>query len=275
MTESTATTRTSRPPLLRAMVPALAAAIALASWWWAPSGDAALMTDRALLGLIEDSDLYTVDVDPAPTVWEHYTIAQGDSLANLWTNQWQLPEAALYTLLNDPKSADILRQVSPGQHLEWRADGEGSLQALRLWTDPSKGWEWNLQNGQLHRSALTYERNLHQVAVRGEIRTSLSAALAEMHRVLKPGGRLLVLEFSKPRLGPLESAYDFYSFQVLPRLGRLVADDADSYRYLAESIRVHPDQDALKAMMVRQGFERCEYYNLSGGIVALHIGFRL
>ena len=96
-----------------------------------------------------------------------------------------------------------------------------------------------------------------------------------MYRVLKPGGRLLVLEFSKPRLGPLESAYDFYSFQVLPRLGRLVADDADSYRYLAESIRVHPDQEALKAMMVRQGFERCEYYNLSGGIVALHIGFRL
>ena len=105
--------------------------------------------------------------------------------------------------------------------------------------------------------------------------TDKSAALAEMYRVLKPGGRLLVLEFSKPRLGPLESAYDFYSFQVLPRLGRLVADDADSYRYLAESIRVHPDQEALKAMMVRQGFERCEYYNLSGGIVALHIGFRL
>ncbi|WP_262460034.1 peptidoglycan DD-metalloendopeptidase family protein [Alloalcanivorax balearicus] len=202
MTESTATTRTSRSPLLRAMVPALAAAIALASWWWAPSGDAALMTDRALLGLIEDSDLYAVDVDPAPTVWEHYTIAQGDSLANLWTNQWQLPEAALYTLLNDPRSADILRQVSPGQHLEWRADGEGSLLALRLWTDPSKGWEWNLRSGQLHRTALTYERNLHQVAVRGEIRTSLSAALAEMPSL---GGRAQAIAAEMGELLPLAS----------------------------------------------------------------------
>jgi demethylmenaquinone methyltransferase/2-methoxy-6-polyprenyl-1,4-benzoquinol methylase len=105
--------------------------------------------------------------------------------------------------------------------------------------------------------------------------TDKAAALASMYRVLKPGGRLLVLEFSKPHLGPLEPVYEAYSFQVLPRLGAWLAGDAESYRYLAESIRRHPDQAALKELMERQGFERCEYFNLSAGIVALHVGFRL
>ena len=101
------------------------------------------------------------------------------------------------------------------------------------------------------------------------------AALAEMYRALRPGGRLLVLEFSRPRLELLDRAYETYCMRVLPRLGKLVADDADSYRYLAESIRVHPDPETLKSMMAEQGFERCAYHNLSGGIVSLHLGFRL
>lgn len=105
--------------------------------------------------------------------------------------------------------------------------------------------------------------------------TDKRAALASIFRVLKPGGRLLILEFSKPSWGSLEALYDLYSFQVLPRLGRLVAEDAASYRYLAESIRQHPDQERLRDLMIEQGYERCEYFNLSGGIVALHIGFRL
>lgn len=105
--------------------------------------------------------------------------------------------------------------------------------------------------------------------------TDKLTALASMYRVLKPGGRLLVLEFSNPKLGPLESLYDHYSFQVLPRLGELFLNDAESYRYLAESIRRHPDQETLKNMMKDAGFERCEYYNLSGGIVALHLGFKI
>ena len=105
--------------------------------------------------------------------------------------------------------------------------------------------------------------------------TDKAAALASMYRVLKPGGRVLVLEFSKLVLEQLEPLYDFYSFKVLPRLGELVLDDAASYRYLAESIRKHPGQEELKALMEAQGFERCRYHNLTGGIVALHIGYRL
>ena len=105
--------------------------------------------------------------------------------------------------------------------------------------------------------------------------THKDRALAEIHRVLKIGGRALVLEFSSVKSELLKPLYDFHSFQVLPRIGQLIAGDEASYRYLAESIRKHPDQDTLKAMMERQGFERCEYFNLTAGVVALHIGYRL
>ena len=99
-------------------------------------------------------------------------------------------------------------------------------------------------------------------------------ALAEMRRVLKPGGRALVLEFSRIAQ-PLRPAYDWYSFNILPRLGKMIAGDDASYRYLAESIRMHPDQETLKAMMETAGLERVEYFNLAGGLVAVHRGYHL
>jgi demethylmenaquinone methyltransferase/2-methoxy-6-polyprenyl-1,4-benzoquinol methylase len=121
------------------------------------------------------------------------------------------------------------------------------------------------------------DRSFHCITIGFGLRnvTDKDAVLRSMYRVLKPGGRLLVLEFSKPALGPLNAFYDAYSFQVLPRIGKLLADDDASYRYLAESIRKHPDQDALKEMLQTAGFERCEVFNLAGGIVALHSGYRI
>ncbi len=103
--------------------------------------------------------------------------------------------------------------------------------------------------------------------------THKDVALTEMNRVLKPGGKLLVLEFSKVA-PPLEKAYDWYSFKILPQLGKWVAGDDASYRYLAESIRMHPGQDELKAMMKQAGFGHVDYHNLTGGLVALHVGIK-
>ncbi len=105
--------------------------------------------------------------------------------------------------------------------------------------------------------------------------TNKDKALEEIYRVLKPGGQLMVLEFSKVTQPLMAKAYDFYSFNILPKMGKLIANDEESYQYLAESIRMHPDQDTLKGMMLTAGFDKAEYINMNNGIVALHRGWKV
>ena len=141
-----------------------------------------------------------------------------------------------------------------------------------------EGHAGNIDYMQIDAESIPFPDNsFHVVTIGFGLRnvTDKEKALREMFRVLKPGGRALVLEFSKPTSKPLEKLYDFYSFKALPLMGRLVANDPDSYRYLAESIRMHPDQETLREMMEEAGFERCDYHNLTGGIVAVHRGFKL
>ena len=136
----------------------------------------------------------------------------------------------------------------------------------------------NVEYVQANAEALPFQDNYFDcVTIAFGLRnvTDQNAALASIYRVLKPGGRLLVLEFSRPVSPVLGKAYDFYSFNVIPRLGELVTGDKASYQYLVESIRKHPDQATLKEMMDAVGYARSDYFNLTGGIVALHRGYKL
>ncbi|MGX5200715.1 bifunctional demethylmenaquinone methyltransferase/2-methoxy-6-polyprenyl-1,4-benzoquinol methylase UbiE [Aliikangiella sp. IMCC44632] len=140
-----------------------------------------------------------------------------------------------------------------------------------------KGLVNNLHFTQVNAESLPFASNTFDcITIAFGLRnvTDKQKALASMFRVLKPGGRLLVLEFSKPIYPWLSKVYDEYSFKLLPKFGKWVTGDEDSYRYLAESIRMHPDQETLKQMFTQVGFEDCEYHNLTGGIVALHRGFK-
>ncbi|MET1256340.1 bifunctional demethylmenaquinone methyltransferase/2-methoxy-6-polyprenyl-1,4-benzoquinol methylase UbiE [Aliikangiella maris] len=135
----------------------------------------------------------------------------------------------------------------------------------------------NIQYAQVNAECLPFANNTFDcITIAFGLRnvTHKEQALASMFRVLKPGGRLLVLEFSKPIYSWLNKIYDQYSFHLLPRFGKWVTGDAESYQYLAESIRMHPDQKTLKTMFEQVGFEDCQYHNLTGGIVALHRGFK-
>lgn len=218
--------------------------------------------------------------------------------------------AAKYDLMNDLMSGGVHRLwkkvtiemsgVRPGQHVLDIAGGTGDLTAkfsrmvgeqglvvladindsmLKVGRDKllDMGVAGNVHFTQADAQYLPYPDNSFDcITIAFGLRnvTDKDLALRSMLRVLKPGGRLLVLEFSKPTNGMLEKAYDFYSFNLLPKMGELVAQDAGSYRYLAESIRMHPDQETLKQMMVEAGFENCSYQNMTGGIVALHRGFK-
>ena len=141
-----------------------------------------------------------------------------------------------------------------------------------------RGLHGNLQFAQLNAEALPFpDKSFDCVTIAFGLRnvTDKQKALGEMHRVLKIGGRLLVLEFSEVRAEFLKPLYDFHSFKILPRLGKLFANDSDSYQYLAESIRKHPNQAVLKGMLEQAGFARVDVRNLSAGIVAIHRGYRV
>jgi demethylmenaquinone methyltransferase/2-methoxy-6-polyprenyl-1,4-benzoquinol methylase len=141
----------------------------------------------------------------------------------------------------------------------------------------NRGLAGNIRYAQVNAECLPFADNTFDCVTIGfGLRnvTDKDAALRSMCRVLKPGGRVIVLEFSHPIDPITEKVYDFYSFNLLPKIGAVVAKDEDSYRYLAESIRMHPKQDELKAMMENAGLERCEYFNMTQGIVAVHRGYK-
>lgn len=141
-----------------------------------------------------------------------------------------------------------------------------------------RGLMGNIQYAQVNAECLPFADNTFNcVCIAFGLRnvTDKQTALNSMHRILKPGGTLIVLEFSHPTDKVTEKAYDFYSFNILPKIGEWVAKDADSYRYLAESIRMHPKQEELKQMMQDAGLEHCEFYNMTQGIVAVHRGYKI
>ena len=201
-------------------------------------------------------------------VWKHFTIAE----ANVRPGQRVLDLAGGTGDL----ALKFARLVGKDGHVVLADINAAMLEEGRRRLIDA-GIAGNLSIAQVDAEALPFaDSSFHCITIAFGLRnvTDKAAALKSMHRVLKPGGRALILEFSKP-VEALRPAYDTYSFKVLPLLGKLVANDEDSYRYLAESIRMHPDQDTLKSMMEDAGFERCRYHNLTGGIVALHVGCRL
>ena len=219
--------------------------------------------------------------------------------------------ASKYDLMNDVMSFGVhrlwkrfaieLAGVKAGQRVLDLASGTGDLadrfadlvgpDGLVLMTDINasmlevgrdrmldRGHAGNLAFVQVDAESLPFaDDSLDLVTIAFGLRnvTHKEQALRAMYQALRPGGRALVLEFSKPLNKPLEKLYDLYSFHLLPRMGEVIAKDAESYRYLAESIRMHPDQATLKCMMEDAGFERCDVHNLTGGIVAVHRGFKL
>lgn len=173
-------------------------------------------------------------------------------------------------------TAKFSRMVGP---TGWVTLADINLSMLKVGRDKlrDKGLVSNIDYVQADAESLPFPDNTFDVVTMAfGLRnvTEKQNALNSIYRVLKPGGRLLVLEFSKPASEHLSKLYDVYSFHILPRMGQVVANDEESYRYLAESIRMHPDQETLKGMFEQAGFEQCDYSNLTGGIVALHRGYK-
>ncbi len=173
-------------------------------------------------------------------------------------------------------TAGLCRQVGRDGHVTL-TDINGAMLSAGRQRLTNEGFVRNLSIVQANAENLPFpDEHFHAITIGFGLRnvTDKQAALNSMARCLRPGGRLIVLEFSRPVLKLIEPLYELYSFRILPALGERIAGDADSYRYLAESIRMHPPQEELLGMMRKAGLEDCRYHNLSAGIVAVHLGFR-
>lgn len=204
----------------------------------------------------------------AHRIWKWFAIGQsgvksGDKVLDLAAGSGDL-------------SLEFAKKVGSSGHVTMTDINEAMLEVGRKKLT-NKGIVGNIDYAIVNAETLPYPDNHFDcISISFGLRnvTDKAKALAEMSRCLKPGGRMIVLEFSKPTIEWLEKAYDTYSFNVIPKLGKWLADDSESYQYLVESIRKHPDQDSLKEMMLEAGFDRVKYHNLTGGIVALHIGMK-
>lgn len=173
-------------------------------------------------------------------------------------------------------SLEFAKKIGPSGHVTMTDINESMLDVGRRKLT-NKGIIGNIDYAIVNAEELPYEDNsFNCISISFGLRnvTDKQKALSEMARCLKPGGRMIVLEFSKPTTEWLEKAYNSYSFNVIPKLGKLLANDSESYQYLVESIRKHPDQETLKKMMLEAGFDQVKYHNLTGGVVALHIGMK-
>lgn len=201
-------------------------------------------------------------------IWKRFTIElsgvrRGNSVLDIAGGTGDL--AAKFSKLVGPEGRVVLADINDSM--------------LKVGRDKltDRGIVGNVEYAQANAEALPFPDNSFDcITIAFGLRnvTDKDKALRSMLRVLKPGGRLLVLEFSKPNNELLSKVYDRYSFSVLPAMGKLITNDAESYRYLAESIRMHPDQDTLKEMMSEAGFARCEFHNMTGGVVAVHKGIK-
>jgi len=201
-------------------------------------------------------------------LWKRYTIEtsgakKGDTILDLAGGTGDL--AIKFTRIVGPNGKVTLSDINPSM-LE---NGRKRLTDM--------GIAGNIEYVEANAEDLPFEDNTYNITTMAfGLRnvTDKAAALRSIYRCLKPGGKLMVLEFSKPVVPGLNTIYDAYSFKLLPLIGKVVANDAESYRYLAESIRMHPDQETLKGMFEDAGFEKCSYHNMTGGIVSLHVGYK-
>ncbi len=197
-------------------------------------------------------------------LWKHFTI----NLTNVRAGQTVLDVAAGTADL----SKSFAKKVGPNGQVIVTDINDSMLKVGRTRLEDA-GHISNVRYVQMNAEALAFPNNsfdLITIAFGLRNVTDKAKALRSMYQAVKPGGQLIVLEFSKPTVPGLDKVYDAYSFKLLPKIGKWVAKDEDSYRYLAESIRMHPDQDTLKSMVLAAGFDECKVHNLSGGIVAVH-----